>query len=172
MVPEAQELGAEVALALLETPLGQMPWALYRVRRIYNAVRDAEGRYIRSKKGTVYRAVEKLNEYTEQEDARAAFAAAVLACNLRVVVRGELTQSYVEMRGESYPTREEFYVAAPATVEDKARYGLAWFERLWDQPQGELFHAVEQKGMNVQHYSHDAVTSGLLSGAPLIPPSL
>jgi hypothetical protein len=41
--------------------------------------------------------------------------------------------------GATFPTREEFLVAAPAVVETKARYGLDWFERQWDEPQGSLF---------------------------------
>ena len=43
-------------------------------------------------------------------------------------------------RGEgSYPTREEFLVAAPAVVESKVRYGLEWFEEQWNRRHQELF---------------------------------
>ena len=39
---------------------------------------------------------------------------------------------FVEKRsGRVFPCRAEYFVAAPAVVEEKARYGLAWFERKW-----------------------------------------
>mgnify|MGYP000412660511 CR=1 FL=1 len=43
---------------------------------------------------------------------------------------------FVERRSEStYPCREEYFVAAPAVVEEKARYGLPWFEAKWSSIQ-------------------------------------
>lgn len=39
----------------------------------------------------------------------------------------------------TYPTREEFLVAAPAVVEAKARYGVEWFEEKWYASQKSLF---------------------------------
>ena len=49
---------------------------------------------------------------------------------------------YTERCAASYPTREAFYVAAPAVVETKARYGVAGFEEHWDHRQQELFPAA------------------------------
>ena len=45
-----------------------------------------------------------------------------------------------EHRSESiFPTREEFLTVGPARVENKARYGLAWFEERWSALQLRLF---------------------------------
>jgi hypothetical protein len=39
---------------------------------------------------------------------------------------------FLERRSETvFPCCEEYFVAAPAVVEEKARYGLPWFERKW-----------------------------------------
>jgi hypothetical protein len=37
----------------------------------------------------------------------------------------------VQCRGAGYPAREEFFTAAPAVVEAKARYGMPWFDAKW-----------------------------------------
>jgi len=37
--------------------------------------------------------------------------------------------AYVCERGPSYPTREDYYVVAPAVVETKARYGVSRFDQ-------------------------------------------
>jgi hypothetical protein len=44
-----------------------------------------------------------------------------------------ITYVYQQHKGNTYPTREDFYVAAPAVVETKARYGMDWFNARWDQ---------------------------------------
>jgi len=41
--------------------------------------------------------------------------------------------------GSIYPTREEFFVAAPALVAAKARYSMQWFDEQWDSSQLSLF---------------------------------
>jgi len=38
---------------------------------------------------------------------------------------------------DRYPTVEEFFVVAPATVESKTRYGFDWFEAKWKAALGE-----------------------------------
>lgn len=41
---------------------------------------------------------------------------------------------------DTYPTGEEFYVVAPATVAARARYGIPWFDQRWKMlDQTELF---------------------------------
>ena len=37
----------------------------------------------------------------------------------------------IERQLDHFPTREEFYVRAPATVATRARYGIPWFEAKW-----------------------------------------
>jgi hypothetical protein len=45
-----------------------------------------------------------------------------------------------ERRSETmFPTREEFLTVGPATVPDKARCGLTWFEERWSALQLRLF---------------------------------
>jgi hypothetical protein len=54
--------------------------------------------------------------------------------------QGQINYVYVQRRAEAtYPTREDYYTAAPAVVETKARYGLPWFEEQWSGSQGCLF---------------------------------
>jgi hypothetical protein len=39
----------------------------------------------------------------------------------------------IERELEIFPTREEFYVAAPTTIASRARYGIPWFETKWTE---------------------------------------
>lgn len=65
----------------------------------------------------------------------------------RLTTRQEhnITYAYArERETQKYPACEEFYVAAPAAVESKARYGFEWFEARWADAlgisvQGNLF---------------------------------
>jgi hypothetical protein len=61
------------------------------------------------------------------------------ALSQALVEQRNIRYLYTERCGSAYPTREGFYVAAPAVVETKARYGVARFEEHWDQRQQELF---------------------------------
>lgn len=56
-----------------------------------------------------------------------------------IIERRDIRYVYRERCAATFPTREEFLVAAPAVVETKARYGLEWFESQWDAPQWSLF---------------------------------
>ena len=45
-----------------------------------------------------------------------------------------------ERRSETlFPTREDFLTVAPAAVDEKARYGVVWFEQKWSALQLRLF---------------------------------
>ena len=44
-----------------------------------------------------------------------------------------------------YPTREELFSIAPATVQSKAHYGLEWFESRWTGMQMKLFQALSRR---------------------------
>jgi hypothetical protein len=57
----------------------------------------------------------------------------------QIAVRRGITYLYREHCAGTFPTREEFLVAAPAVVETKARYALDWFDNKWNAPQGSLF---------------------------------
>jgi hypothetical protein len=103
-------------------------WALYRVRRIYSA------------RATAHRAVERLALFDDEESAERQLG--VVAARLARPVERERDIPYVwcERRSETvFPNREEFMTIAPATVDSKARYGLAWFEEKWSAVQLPLF---------------------------------
>jgi hypothetical protein len=126
------------AVASYECKLETTPWTVYRVRRIYHAAKAADGTLIESKKGTAIRAVERLTEETDRIASLAHLQTLIEPNDERVVLR-EIHYVYRQRCATSYPTREEFLVAAPAVVESKARYGLEWFEEQWNRRQQELF---------------------------------
>ena len=59
-------------------------------------------------------------------------------------VKRGISYLYQRRAGSSFPTREEYFVAGPAVVEVKARYGLEWFEEQWEARQTSLFHEPHQ----------------------------
>jgi hypothetical protein len=126
------------AVASYECKLETTPWTVYRVRRIYHAAKAADGTLIESKKGTAIRAVERLTEETDRIASLAHLQTLIEPSDETVVLR-EIHYVYRQRCATSYPTREEFLVAAPAVVESKARYGLEWFEEQWNRRQQELF---------------------------------
>lgn len=112
--------GNAAALADFERRLAESDYALYRVKRIYY------------RKGSADRSVEKLAAGTRAE-LETRFAGVVEA-DERIVVREMrgITYAYKQERAENeYPAFEDFYVIAPATVEDKARGGLVKFDAKW-----------------------------------------
>ncbi len=113
-------------------------WAVYRVRRIYQAAKDASGKPRPDTKGVAYRAVEKITEKSSQSTAHERLMALSAPTHEAVEARG-ITYLYARRCGPTYPTREEFLVALPAFVATKARYGLEWFEEKWEASQGCLF---------------------------------
>jgi hypothetical protein len=133
------ESGNVPAIEAYQGTLYRQPWALYRVRRIYFAARDEQGNPLASKKGTAMRCVERLEEGLTSADATLRLCAMADALGQALVEQRNIRYLYTERCGSAYPTREAFYVAAPAVVETKARYGVARFEEHWDQRQQELF---------------------------------
>lgn len=112
--------GNTAALTDFERRLAECDYALYRVKRIYH------------RKGSADRSVEKLATGSRAELERR-FAVLVEA-DERIVVREMrgITYAYKQERApDEYPAFEDFYVIAPATVEDKARGGLANFDGKW-----------------------------------------
>ncbi len=109
------------ALDAYSRRLGETDWAVYRVRRLYQQQAQA------------YRAVEKHSLHADDRRALAGLKRVARELGSPIEdVRG-IPYVYRERRGEDYPTREEFYTIAPAVVEDKARYGIPWFDGLWNQ---------------------------------------
>jgi hypothetical protein len=121
------------ALELYERRLHSATWALYRVRRIYGA------------KGKADRALEQLAQFGDRDAALGALRrlAGQLGCDFEEV--GNRAYAWRERRSETeYPTREELFSIAPATVQSKTHYGLAWFESRWTGMQMKLFQALSR----------------------------
>jgi hypothetical protein len=120
--------GNQKALTQYESRLASLPWAIYRVRRIYSGPGKAD------------RAVERQAVYASHGAATEALRHSAAGG------KGELTELrgmlyvYIERRSSAvFPCREEYLVAAPAVVEDKARHGLAHFEVKWRSLQMRLW---------------------------------
>ena len=127
LIQITREDGNARAAQRYESRLATLPWAIYRVRRIYSAAGKAD------------RAVERQAVYASQVAATdavrdRAFNGGAELTELRGILYG-----FTERRSESvFPCREEYIVAAPAVVEDKARHGLAHFEVKWHSVQMRL----------------------------------
>lgn len=87
------------------------------------------------------RAVERLTDPMPLADTQHAWDREVAAGGTVETHRG-ISYLYRESCGATYPTREEFLVVAPAVVDNKARYGLDWFDELWDSRQQPLFPII------------------------------
>jgi hypothetical protein len=134
--------GNHDALRLYEGSLGELEWAVYRVRRIYQAGKDKLGKVSIEKKGSALRSVERLTEPMPRE--RACSALRGFATGADEVIEEEgIAYLYRERCADTFPTREEFLVALPAVVVSKARYGLDWFEERWNVPQLSLFDEAQ-----------------------------
>ena len=110
-------------LEAFERRLSAMQWGLYRVRRIY------------TKKGSAIRCVERLNIGTREEMADK--FAAVLA-DPSVIMTQEahgITYAMTNLREKDvYPTREGFFVIAPAFVgSEKCRGPVSKFDLRWQR---------------------------------------
>jgi len=116
-----------IAMTNYRQMLEDAEWAVYRVRRIYQAAKDKEGTPNPNKKGIAYRAVEQLTVGLRKPAALDKLRQFTTDASALVEQRG-ITYLYRRRCGETYPTREEFLVALPAVVATKARYGLDWFE--------------------------------------------
>jgi hypothetical protein len=142
LIQITDESGNVPAIEVYQGTLYRQPWALYRVRRIYFAARDQQGNPLASKKGTAMRCVERLEDGLTSADAILRLSAMADTLGRQLVEQRNIRYLYTERCGADYPTREAFYVAAPAVVETKARYGVPRFEEYWDQRQQELFPAA------------------------------
>ena len=127
------------AIQLFSQQLRSLPWAVYRVRRIYHAkpVYVGEGKNKRivahdhTKKGTVQRCVERLAEFPDSCAAEEHLAAIASVRNAETHREHELAYVSIKKRGQRYPGIEDYFVAAPAIVETKAKYGVEKFEHDW-----------------------------------------
>ncbi len=107
--------GAFEVHALADATMDACEWAVYRVRRCYSARAQA------------WRAV----EVTHRGDRTATLRFICdLADSLEIAVRteGEHTRLWLTVDTENYPRLEEFFVAAPHSIQPKKRPG---FETRW-----------------------------------------
>lgn len=110
-----------------ESRLASLPWAIYRVRRIYSAPGKAD------------RAVERQAVYGSHAAASDALRDRALHDSAELTELRGILYGFIERRSETvFPCREEYIVAAPGIVEDKARHGLAHFESKWRSVQMRL----------------------------------
>jgi hypothetical protein len=131
--------GNQPALNSFAQKLDASPWSLYRVRRVYKAKKGEDGQPQEDKKGQAIRAVEKLETFPGPAAARTELTRLAQRLGLAEESKGLISYVYVQRRAETYPAREDFYVAAPSVVKTKARHGIPWFEEQWSAAQGNLF---------------------------------
>jgi hypothetical protein len=109
---------ATAVLDLADEAIDAAAWSLYRVRRCYSAPAAA------------WRAVEEVHR-GDRTGAQRLLSDLVDRLRLRSGLRhegGHTRLWLAERHGDQYPQIEEFYVAAPAQVRDKARdgFGTRW----------------------------------------------
>ncbi len=131
--------GNEQAIDHFNLLLSQQQWAVYRVRRIYNAkaIYDKDAGRKRligrdpTKKGTAERCVEQLSVHPTSD--QAILSLGQLAAHHSVEPYQVHGLWYAKMAecSTTYPTSEDFFVAAPSRVETKARYGVDKFDLKW-----------------------------------------
>jgi hypothetical protein len=134
-----EKSGNVAAFQAFDRLMEQHRWALYRVRRIYQAkpIYDGIGKKRKlighdpSKKGTARRCVQKIQEFATCQDAQQPITE--LAQQRGVALRESHGLHFLVIGecGTSYPTSEEFFVCAPAVVDTKARYGIEHFDSKW-----------------------------------------
>ena len=135
----ADQNGDDEAIGLFQEQLSAQPWRIYRVRRIYGAKKDAHGQHQSDRKGQALRAVEHHSEKVSMYRAKQLLEEKAGRIGAVLEVRRGIAYLYQRKAGAEYPTREEYFVAGPAVVEVKARYGLEWFEEQWEARQTSLF---------------------------------
>ncbi|WP_051030271.1 MULTISPECIES: hypothetical protein [Nocardia] len=132
--------GACEVHALADAAMDVCEWAVYRVRRCYSARAQA------------WRAVEIIHRADRAEAER---FIGNLADSLQIAVRvdGEHTRLWLTVETEDYPRLEEFFVAAPNTINPKKRSG---FETRWGGHADERLLALEHAAL---HYADSPVAA-------------
>jgi hypothetical protein len=120
-------VGVAAVQEAFERKLLEIPWGLYKVRRIY------------TKKGKAIRYVERI----DNAPAGQSFLRSLLLSNLETIrdraglkaktLRDIRYVMFAEREEDVYPTREGFYVVAPAFMEDKLRGDPAIFNARWER---------------------------------------
>lgn len=119
--------GNDAAVVAYRRKLASKPWALYRIRRIYNVNKKDP-----KKKGQADRAVELL-AIIPHTASHLILSRIANHLHSRIDEQHGIDYVYRERTGSTYRAREDFYVTGPAVVETKARYGIEWFNNKWAQ---------------------------------------
>lgn len=85
------------------------------------------------------RAVENLASFADRTTAEASLERLAGERCLAIEEVRDIRYAFVERRGSRFPSREEFFVAAPDFVATKARYGIKHFDEKWSPAQELLF---------------------------------
>lgn len=129
------EAGNAEALTEFEGKLATLPWAVYRVRRIYTG------------KGKAFREVKRVQDGTRADMLTALAALMNEPGTMRREHHGIDYAYRLERTEDVYPTREDYLVAAPALVQDKSRYGDEWFNRRWQDSEGPAMAGCDQSNL-------------------------
>jgi hypothetical protein len=134
-----EKSGNLAAIEAFDNLMRQHRWAVYRIRRIYQAKAVYEGTgknkkligHDQCKKGTARRCVQKIEDFATAQEAHHRIA--VLAQQRGISLRESHRLQFLPIAecGTTYPTREEYFVCAPAVVDTKARYGIEHFDSKW-----------------------------------------
>lgn len=106
------------AINAFQDLLTRTPMATYRVRRIMTS------------KGHGHRCTQRIDEATLDELLYTKGLTAVVSHPADYAIRVGFA---IERELDTFPAREEFYVAAPTTIASRARYGIPWFETKWTE---------------------------------------
>lgn len=115
------------ALEIFTEKLSQLPWAVYRVRRIY------------TKKGKAHRCIEVEAQGSHDTEMIDKLRQVATDSELSMESQHGIKYAYVRRRGDQYPSVEEYYVASIGTIAAKTRYGMDWFEDRWEQTLGNMY---------------------------------
>lgn len=106
---------------VFERRLREMDWGLYKVRRIYTS------------KGKAMRCVEKMKHGNRNQMLTALLGSVTEVDKFHFVEQRGITYlMFADRQPDTYPTREGFYVAAPAFMETKLRGPIERFNERWE----------------------------------------
>jgi hypothetical protein len=112
------------ALESYQRKLAASSWAVYRVRSVYSSRAKAD------------RAVECEAKFPTAAEAMAYLHSIAATRKIAISEMRGMQFAFVERRrATEFPRHQEYFAAAPAVVEEKARYGLPWFEAKWSAVQ-------------------------------------
>ena len=91
--------------------------------------------------GQVNRTVEKMEVFPTEGHALKALEAFAKTEGLVITTTRGIPYAHRECCETTYPTREGYFTIPPALVETNARFGVPWFDGLWETQQRSLFAA-------------------------------